>query len=895
MTAQLLAAPTALRAEHRQDALGLGNRTPRLSWRLPEATSRQLGYTLRLDAGTTVSVEGGDQVLVPWPWEPLRSGEPHIVEVRVLSDQGWSGWSDPLAVEAGLDAEDWTAEWVSPEDTSGKDTTETKPGFRPAYRLRGELTIDRPVLRARLHLSARGLVEPWLDGHRVGEDELLPGYTEYQHHLLVTTYDVTELLTRDADGSGRHILGAFLADGWYRGQVGMLRAHDQWGTQTALLAQLVVTHADGGVTVFASDDTWRWQTSHILAADLIEGQREDLRLLEPGWCTTSYDAGHWRPVATEPADTGLLRASPAPPVRPVELVRPVSITQLRPGVHVVDLGQNINGRIRLTNLGPAGTELTLTHGEALGADGDVTIEHLRPDIPLLDGPLSAGQVDTVISAGIDNHAFDPRFTTHGFRYVRIEGHPGELAPQDVAGVVVHTDLEPRGTFACSDDRLVRLHDAAVWSLRDNACDIPTDCPTRERAGWTGDWQLFIPIATFLYDVAGLSLKWLRDLAATQWEDGIVGNMAPMPPAEAQGLFRATNGSAGWGDAIVLVPCELHEEYADRELLAELWPAMQRWLDRAVTMARTGRHPERAATRPDPLPHEDYLWDTGFHWGEWLEPGAEPKDFPAFIAADKAEVATAYLAWSAWHASRIAAILGRADLGRAEDEARWQEVGDRAREAWQAEFVLDGRVTPHTQANLVRALNFGLLPSEHRQRAADDLAALVAAAGNHLTTGFLATPDLLAVLADNGHLEQAYALLLQESLPSWLGMVARGATTVWERWDGIDDAGLPHESLNHYSKGAVVSFLHRYIAGLQRVETGWRRFRVQPRPGGQITWATAEHTSPYGVHAVSWTLAGTQLSVEVTAPPGTTAEVVLPDGSRHEVGPGTARLSGTLGP
>jgi len=450
-------------------------------------------------------------------------------------------------------------------------------------------------------------------------------------------------------------------------------------------------------------------------------------------------------------------------------------------------------------------------------------------------------------------------------------------------VVVHTDLGPRGSFTCSDPRIDGLHEAAVWSFRGNACDIPTDCPTRERAGWTGDWQLYVPTASYLYDVAGFSLKWLRDLAVAQWDDGNLGNMAPMPVAERNGFLEKMNGSAGWGDAIVLVPWELYEEYGDAAVLEEFWPALVRWLDRVERMASGSRHPSRVERHPEPLPHEQYLWDTGFHWGEWLEPGGEPSDFPKFIATDKADVATAFYAWSTRHAAAIARALGREA-----DAERYAALSGHVVDAWRAEFVsADGRVEPHTQATLVRTLRFGLVPEEHRQRVADDLAKLVREAGTHLGTGFLATPDLLPVLAEHDHLDLAYELLFQDGEPSWLTMIDRGATTVWERWNGIDADGVPHESLNHYSKGAVISFLHRYVAGLRRLEPTWRRFRVEPRPGGGITSASTWHDSPHGRIEVAWTV-GYTLDVSVTVPPGCVAEVVLPQGT-IKAGPGTHRF------
>jgi hypothetical protein len=572
-----------------------------------------------------------------------------------------------------LDASDWVASWVQPVEHEVHE-----PGFRPAYTLRGEARVDKPVASARLYATANGIYEASLNGRRVGDVELTPGYTEYDERTQVQTYDVTELVAE-----GVNVLGALLADGWYRGEVGMLRSYDQFGDRTALLLQLHVDHPDGTTTVVGTGAGWTSTTSHILAADLIEGQTEDRRLLRD-WSDVDGDA-----VVVADLGHDHLVASAAPPVRVVQELRPVAV-------------------------------------RTLGRPGD---------------------------------GFDPRFTTHGFRYVRVEGHPGKLTAADLTGVVVHTDLRVTGSFECSDPKVNALHDAAVWSFRGNACDIPTDCPTRERAGWTGDWQLYVPTAAFLYDVAGFSTKWLRDLAVGQWENGIVGNMVPMPPAERTGFLERVNGSAGWGDASLLVPWEIHQEYGDLRLLGEQWPSIVAWL------------------------------------------------------------------------------------------------------------------------------TFQLVPDELRGDVADRLAKLVRDNGTHLATGFLATPDLLPALAEGGHLDVAYDLLFQDTAPSWMTMIDRGATTVWERWEGVDDHGVPHESLNHYSKGAVIGFLHRYVVGIERLEPTYRRFRVQPRPGGGITWAQAQHESPHGLVAAAWRIVDAVFVLSVTVPPGCSAEVVLPSGASHVAGPG----------
>ena len=478
----------------------------------------------------------------------------------------------------------------------------------------------------------------------------------------------------------------------------------------------------------------------------------------------------------------------------------------------------------------------------------MTVEHLRPALPFLPHPLTAGQVDTVIADGLTG-GFEPRHTTHGFQYVRVDGHPADLSPDAVTGVVVHTDMRRTGWFACSDDRVNRFHAAAVWSFRGNACDIPTDCPTRERAGWTADWQLFVPAAAFLYDVAGFSAKWLRDLVAGQWDNGVVSNMAPLPRSEGRhGPVGGWHGSAGWGDAAVIVPWELYRAYGDTRILDEHWASMSAWLGYVERAAADGRHPDRAARSAAPLAHERYLWDTGFQFGEWKVPGEEITDMAAYQASDRGHVSTAYFFRSALLASKIARVLGKS--GEAD---RYAELAARVRDAWQREFIgADGAIRPDDQPTLVRALAFGLVPDGVRERTAGRLVDLIRAADTHLRTGFLSTPYLLSVLADHGHADVAYELLLRDTPPSWLTMIDRGATTVWESWEGIDAHGRPYDSLNHYSKGAVIDFLHRYTAGIRLTDSpAYRSFVVEPVPGGGLTSASAAHESPYGRIESSW--------------------------------------------
>jgi alpha-L-rhamnosidase len=874
-------APGRLRIEHEPRALGVGFARPRLSWWLPSGWSAQSSYEIEatFDGAVHVSgpVEDEDPLLRPWPFDALKSRTCVDWRVRVRSGTRRSDWSETHRFETGLlQPADWQAHFVG---ASAYESLPTR-GERGALYVRRRFHVTDPLTRARIHATAHGIYELHLDGVRVGDLELTPGFTAYQSHLEVQTYDVTELL-----GPGEHELVATVTDGWWRGSTGFYQLDCHYGTELALLAQLELTTASGTRTVLATDETWEvCERGPVVAADLMAGQRVDQTL----------PASDWHPARILGAPDSRLTVSPAPPARRVEEIRPVTVSRLDADRQVVDLGVNINGWVRVSGgvLGPPGRRVRLRHGEVLGPDGDVDTRHLDSFHPVTKERLPVGMEDEVVSAGRADLDFEPRHTTHGFRYVGVDGAQ-DLTPRDVTGVLVHTDMRRTGWFRCSDERVNALHDATVLSFRGNVCETPTDCPTRERSGWTGDWQLFIPTAAFLYDVAGFSDRWLRDLAADQWDDGRVPNFVPytMPRTDAQATDMC--GSAGWGDAATIVPYELWWSYGDIGVLDRQFESMRAWVEFALRRASADRHPSRAAARPQPAPHERYLWDTGFHWGEWLEPGGWDGMSPeAFMRGelDFADVTTAYLFRSLATLSEVAGLLGRSG-----DADHYRTLADATRAAWQAEFVApDGTVTPATQANLARALTFGLVDDQHREKVAADLVRLIRAAGTHLGTGFLATPFLLPVLADHGYADVAYELLLQTSPPSWLHMIDSGATTVWENWEAFDADG--HGSLNHYSKGAVVSFLHEYAAGLRRVPgvPAYRSFEVRPSPGGGLTFAEAYLDTPHGPIGSSWRIEDGVFALQVQVAAGTEARITLPDGTVHTRPPGTHHFTAPVG-
>ncbi|GAA5039738.1 alpha-L-rhamnosidase [Thermocatellispora tengchongensis] len=868
--------PYDLRVDGGDDRFPVTGERPLLSWKLPRTWSGQDGYDLQ------VRVEGTEQTLhnvttarhlfVEWPLPPLRSRQRVAWRVRTHLGGRSSAWSPWHAFEAGLLDGDWRARWISPRE----DGTE----FRPAYVLAGGVDLRDDIVQARLYSTALGVYEAFVNGVRVGTAELTPGCTSYADTLYAQAADVTALLH-----GGRNDLEIVLSDGWYRGSVGTWRKRDCWGTTTAARLQLHVRYADGAEAVAGTDADWTSRRGHIVAADLMNGQTTDF----------TAQPGRVRPVLVDAVAAPPIDWSPAPPVRRVERLAPRSVTRHGDGVWIVDFGQNASGWVALTDLGPAGTRTVIDHGEHLDPAGDLTTAHLdsqRPGEP----PIPFVQRDEVVSSGRPGEVFEPRHTVHGFRYARVRRTGAGLDPAGIVMRVVHTDLRPTATFACSDDDLNRLHEAARWSFRGNAVDIPTDCPTRERLGWTGDYQVFAPTAARLYDIDGFSRKWLRSVRDDQLDDGRVVNSSPDAnrlKVRDDPMADAITGSAGWGDAIVLVPWVLYETYGDTAALAENWPAMRRWVEWALATARTARHPSRAERSPEPLTHEEFVWDGSFHWGEWLEPKQRAADGSlvdpvmsdpmAWYAADKGEVGTAYLFRSVRTLAAVAQVLGHDD-----DAACYRETAEKVRHAWQTEFLdAEGRTKSGTQAGYVRALAFDLVPEELREKAARHLVDLIDAAGGHLGTGFLSTADLLPVLADTGHPDVAYSVLYQRTSPSWLGMLDRGATTIWEDWDGVSEDGTATASLNHYSKGAVIRFLHTHTLGLRQASgsVGWESFLVAPVLNDAITWATGTFDGPQGRIAVEWRVQDDHLTISVDVPGGSEARIRFPDGSTFRTGPG----------
>ncbi|MGX5655219.1 glycoside hydrolase family 78 protein [Geodermatophilus nigrescens] len=842
--------------EHHREPLGIGEPTPRLSW----VTStdlpgwRQVASELEIGTWSSGRVDSADSVLVPWDAPPLASRERRTVRVRVWGqdDAEPSAWSEEVAVEAGL---------LSPADWSARLVRPVLPAREEAVALlRREFVLDRPVARARLYATAQGVYEAELNGAAVSDVVLAPGWTSYRHRLRYQTYDVTGLLREGANAIGVH-----LAEGWFAGYLGFTGKREWYGDRTGAVLQLEVDHPDGSRTVVTTDGAWRSTTDGpTVRSGLYSGETVDFRRDLPGWSAPGFDDAAWTPVEVAGLDPVTLVAPTGPPVRRTQVLPVRAVTTSPSGTVLVDLGQNLVGRLRLSLPdGPAGTEITVRHAEVL--------EHGE----LGTRPLKAARAtDVAVLDGRGPRTWEPRSTFHGFRYAEVTGWPGELRPEDLQAVVLHTDMRRTGTFTCSDPDVSRLHENVVWGMRGNFLDIPTDCPQRdERLGWTGDLQVFAPTASFLHDTTGMLRSWLTDLAAEQRElDGVVPMYVPFLPL----LPFPQQPETGWGDAAVVVPWVLYQRTGDAGLLAAQWDSMTAWID--AFAARAGEHLDFPGG--------------GFSFGDWLDTAAPP-DNPAAARTPWQCVATAYLARSARTVAQTAEVLGR-------DGARFAQLGERAAARFRAEYVSpNGRVAFPSQTAYALALEFDLLKPGQREHAGRLLAQQVLADGFHIASGFLGTPLVTDALTNAGELATAYELLLQRGNPSWLYAVTMGATTIWERWDSMLPDGTinPGEmtSFNHYAFGAVADWLHRTVAGLAPAAPGYRRIRFAPRPGPGLTSAAATHETPYGTASVSWALTGgTAFALDVVVPPNTTAEVVLPDGSAPlEAGPGRHAFTCTI--
>lgn len=925
--------PVDIRFEHHPDGFGIGTDKPRLSWRLSASTvpsnwmqkSYQVQVKRHLPGKTssgqkpdvqTWRVPSDSSILNEWPGQPLRSRE--TASVRVLASghslpddpdpvansdlSVWSEWQD---VEAGLlQVSDWKAKFVTSSEPPPKDGVPHRPTL-----YRKEFTLEskgkKHHTRARLYISALGLYAASINGRRVGDLHMAPGWTSYDHRLQYQVFDVTNLL-RD----GKNVIGVEVAEGWYAGRLIWIPGlRNLYGDQPGFIAQLE-TQDDGGSDNYSaqvvSDDSWVSHPSPRLSASIYDGEVYDAREELSGWAGPDFEAaGSWD--ATRILDVDLekvqLFSPDVPPVRVTQTVGVVDIFNSPSGKVLVDFGQNLVGRVKIHGLQkPKGHELQIRHAEVL-ENGELGTRPLR-DAKATDKYIFSGDEKAGAS-------WSPEFTFHGFRYAELTGVSAEeLSKDSLSALVLHSDMRRTGHFSCSDELITKLHENVVWGMRGNFLSVPTDCPQRdERLGWTGDIQVFSPTASFIYDCAGLLANWLRDLSIDQ---GTNGGVVPCVIPDVLKGYSAQDSipEAVWDDAAVLVPWTVYSWSGDAEVLRRQWPSMRTHVDQSIKRGPDG------------------LWDEdNFQFGDWLDPNA-PTEQADFARTDGTMVADAYLVHITEVMARVAVVIGDAESAR-KYQGDYEVLKGKYREKY---IAASGLVVGDAQTALALSIHFGLLEEGNEAKqavAARRLERLTRKGGLLVATGFAGTPVVLHALAESGNLDLAYGMLQQKGCPSFLYPVTMGATTIWERWDSMLPDGSINPgsmtSFNHYALGSVANFLHSVVGGISPLRPGWGTFLVRPRPGGELRHAEVSYDGPHGRVAVRWELGETeqgdkeattresepsgaeedgargqsatrafQLRVEV--PPNSRALVVLPgqgEGDGEWVGSGTHERTGLI--
>lgn len=840
----------SLTCEHKRNPIGIGVAQPRLSWK-SEGTGRNLlqsAYSIRVSAGENFTsgkiiwqsgkVQSSESVLVTYSGRPLKSGQRYYWQVKIWDNKGKeSKWSETAWFETGLFSNnEWRAKWIEME----RDTVR----YAPAPHFRKEFMIDRTISEARVYITSHGFYELHINGKKVGDQVLTPGWTSYGKRLQYQVYDVTPQLVK-----GNNAIAAVLGDGWYRGT---LAWGDNWaiyGKRLGLLMQLRITFTDGTESLIVSDESWRADNNGAIRMnDIYDGETYDATKKITGWDLPGYNDTKWDKVRTGNYKSDNLIASESVPVRKIEEIRPVKIFRTLKGNLIVDMGQNMVGWIRLKVQGAKGTVVTLRHAEVMDKYGEFYTTNLR----------NAKCQLTYTLAGTGEELYEPRFTFMGFRFVEVKGFPGELKADNITGVVIHSDMTPTGSFECSDPLVNKLQHNIQWGMKGNFVDVPTDCPQRdERLGWTGDAQAFCRTASFNMDVSPFFTKWLKDVSADQKPGGEVPDV--IPDVLNRQDARTAQPSAGWGDVAVIAPWTMYTVYGDRHLLETQYPGMKAWVE--YIRKKAG---------------ESLIWKNGSKYGDWLFYHPPVNNFPEPDGYTEPDfIATAFYAYST-HLLSLAAK----DLGKTEDEKDYSALFNRIKDVFVHEYVTPaGRVGTNSQTSYVLALLFDLLPDQLRQNAAGFLVNDIKGRQNHLSTGFLGTTYLCHVLSRYGFTNVAYDLLLQQTYPSWLYPVKMGATTIWERWDGqktdstFQDPGM--NSFNHYAYGSIGDWMYRVCAGIETNGPGYRHILIQPHVTEKLDFAKASFESSYGKINSGWERKDKKIIIRIKIPANTNATIILP--------------------
>ena len=840
----------SLLLENRTNPIGIGERYPQFSWQLSGSkrnlvqTAYEIAVTSDANGKRVVwnsgKVQSDSSVHVSYRGPSLQSGQHYYWKVRAWDNyNNQSSWSALGYWQMGLlDSTDWQAKWIGPGFT--------EEASRPSPLFRKEFKTNKKIISATAFITAHGLYEASINGQRIGDAYLTPGWTAYRKRLQYQTFDVTNLLK-----NGGNAIGVSLGNGWYRGIIGFSNSVNVYGKDISLLLQLDILYTDGTHQLVLSDESWKSSTGSIRYCEIYNGETIDDRLDKSGWALPGYDDSGWSRVSVAEHSKGILIATENEPIRKHEIFQAIRVFQTPKGEQVIDFGQNLVGWVKLKVTGKAGDTITIAHAEVLDKDGNFYTENLR----------EAKATDQYILKGGGEEVFEPHFTWHGFRYIRIQNYPGNIRPENFTAITLYSDMKPTGSFTCSDPRINQLQHNIQWGQKGNFLDVPTDCPQRdERLGWTGDAQVFSRTATFNMNVNDFFSKWLKDVAADQFPDGGVPFVVPNV------LGPGAGGSTGWADVATIIPWNVWLAYGDKKVLENQYSSMKAWVEYMHTRAVND------------------LWNKGFHFGDWLFYRPEDDNDGRAAVTDKYLIAQCFYAHSTQLVINTARILNQPG-----DVTKYSDWLTKIKSAFVREYLTpNGRLVSGTQTAYVLALNFDMLPEELRQQAAARLAENVQSYDDHLTTGFLGTPYLCHVLTRFGYNDIAYKLLLQDSYPSWLYPVSMGATTIWERWDGIrPDSTLERPSMNsynHYSYGAIGDWMYRVMVGVDTYEdgVGYKHIRIMPHPGGGFTNASVKYQTYYGELSSGWEIRDGKLSIAAKIPVNTRATIFIPATSVNNV-------------
>ena len=855
---------SSLTCEYRSELLGTDVLRPRFSWQLVSELrgTGQTAYRLQVigseaefesPSWDTGRVESDQSIQVEYDGPLLQSRCRYHYRVKVWDNFGReSDWSDIAWWEMGLlTPEEWKAAWITPDpevyDLHAKEV----------FMLRKRFEAQEGIRSARIYATAAGVYEIYVNGQRVGDELLAPGWTSYKHRHQYQTYDVTSQIQSGANG-----MGVLLGDGWFKGELTWLSKRNIYGDRRAMLLQLCIQYADGSEEWMGTDPSWKSSTGPILLSELYAGEIYDARLEKTDWNEAYAEEDEWAGTIAIQHPVDHLVAQENWPTRVTQHIHPEQVLRTPAGEIVLDMGQNLVGRIRMILNVPAETKITLQHAEVLDKQGNFYTGNLR----------KAKQTVEYIAKGGTTENYAPHFTFQGFRYVKVEGFPyqqDDILMNAFIAEVIHSDMALSGTFECSHPMVNQLQRNIVWGQRGNFLDVPTDCPQRdERLGWTGDAQVFIRTAAFNYHIGPFMTKWLRDLKADQRPSGSVPYVIPNALEDYTSTMWGdeTFTSSAWGDAATVCPWIVYLMYGDARLLAEQYGSMKAWVEFIRAQGT-----------------EEYLWNTGFQFGDWLALDAHEGSY--FGATPNELVATAFFALSTKIVRDAAVVLEYEEDARTYDTL-WNGIVAKFREHF---MTREGRMAASTQTAHILPLVFSLVEGNDRKLIANDLNELIIRNDYHLDTGFVGTPYLCLALSDNGYHETAVKLLLQDAYPSWLYSISKGATTIWEHWDGIKPDGSfwsdDMNSYNHYAYGAVGDWMYRYVAGLSMDESepAYKKIVIHPRiTEGELHYARVSYASPYGSIKCGWHITDAGIELTATIPVNTRAEITLPGAIFHTI-------------